>query len=171
MADYNMRPAVEGDCEEILRLIQELAVYENMPEQVKMTIEKLRRDGFGEQKFFHCLVVEDTTAKTPEGKAFLWGYALYYFTYSTWEGRVMYLEDLYMSPTYRGRGTGTKLFQAVTQVGVEKDCQRMQWVVLNWNKPSIDFYKSRGAWDVTAKENWNIFRMDRPELEQLSKAN
>ncbi|XP_033731252.1 diamine acetyltransferase 2-like [Pecten maximus] len=169
MADYTIRPAVQGDCEEILRLIQELAEFEKMPEQVKMTVGTLRRDGFGEQNFFRCLVVEDKTTTAVEGKAILWGYALYYYAYSTWEGRVMYLEDLYMSPTYRGRGIGTKLFNAVAQIGVEQDCQRMQWVVLSWNKPSIEFYKARGAWDVTAKENWNIFRMDRPELEQMIK--
>lgn len=169
MADYIIRPAVQDDCEEILRLIQELAEFEKLPEQVKMTAETLRRDGFGDQKFFTCLVVEAKGNTGEGGQATLWGYALYYFAYSTWEGRVMYLEDLYISPAQRGKGIGTKLFNAVIKIGVDLDCQRMQWVVLSWNQRSIDFYKARGAFDVTSKENWNIFRMDRPVLEQLCK--
>ncbi|XP_060079306.1 thialysine N-epsilon-acetyltransferase-like [Ylistrum balloti] len=170
MADYKIRQAVESDCEEILRLIQELADFEKMGDKVDMTVEMLRRDGFGEQKFFQCLVVEDTTAKGAEGTAVLWGYALYYYAYSTWSGRVMYLEDLYISPDKRGRGIGTKVFQQVAQIGIANDCTRMQWVALNWNKSAIDFYKARGAWDLTESEKWNVFRMDRPEMEQLAKS-
>ncbi|XP_021365749.1 diamine acetyltransferase 2-like [Mizuhopecten yessoensis] len=170
MLDYNIRPAVDKDCEEITRLRQELADYSNVLEKMGMTAEKLRRDGFGEQKCFECFVVEDTTTKTADGRAFLWGYALYFYTYSTWVGRVLFLEDLYVSAVYRGRGIGSKLFQTVAKAGITQGCERMKWEAYSWNKPSIDFYKNRGACDVTASENLNVFQMNRQELEHLSKS-
>ncbi|XP_033731253.1 diamine acetyltransferase 2-like, partial [Pecten maximus] len=148
MSEYNIRPAEEGDCEDILRLRQELAVYNKTP-GLELTAEKLRKDGFGEQKCFECLVVEDTKATASQDKFVLWGYALYFYVYSTWSGRVIFLEDLFLSEEHRGRGIRSKLFHEVAQIGLAQDCQRMKWEVYAWNKPSIDFYKKRGGCNVT----------------------
>ncbi|OWF44450.1 diamine acetyltransferase 1-like [Mizuhopecten yessoensis] len=171
MTDYKIRPAVEDDVEEILRLIQEFTEYLHVkiPEQLETISERLRRDGFGEQKCFEYLVVEDTTAKTAEGKTVLLGFALYFYTYATLVGRIIYLEDLFLSEAYRGRGIGAKLFKTVAQIGTAHNCQKMQWVAHTWNKPSIEFYKKQGAVNMTEKEKWNIFQLTRPESEQLSK--
>ncbi|KAK3094924.1 hypothetical protein FSP39_007931, partial [Pinctada imbricata] len=96
------------------------------------------------------------------------GYVLYYFTYSTWEGRSLYMEDLYVTPTWRGKGVGTQLWAYVSKVAVNKDCQRLDFTVLGWNKPSIDYYFRQGAFDLTAKEDWHMFRMKREHIEIMA---
>uniref|UniRef100_A0A8D1IYJ7 Spermidine/spermine N1-acetyltransferase family member 2 n=1 Tax=Sus scrofa TaxID=9823 RepID=A0A8D1IYJ7_PIG len=104
MASVLIREAKEGDCGNILRMIRELAEYEKLSDQVKISEEALRADGFGENPFFHCLVAEILPAPgEPQGSCMV-GYGLYYFIYSTWTGRNIYLEDIYVKPEYRGTG-------------------------------------------------------------------
>ncbi|XP_029524612.1 diamine acetyltransferase 2b isoform X3 [Oncorhynchus nerka] len=97
------------------------------------------------------------------------GYALYFYTYSTWKGRSVYMEDLYVMPDFRGKGIGTGLMAKVAQVGVEKQCVRLQFSVLEWNKPSLDFYIAKGAEDLTAKEGWHFLRFHGQSLDTLAK--
>ncbi|CAG2186262.1 SAT [Mytilus edulis] len=158
MANFIVRLAKPGDCEQIADLIKELAVYEKMEEQVKITADVLRTDGFGEEKFYHCFVAE------LKDKPLLVGYALYYYSYSTWEGRSIYMEDLYVKPEFRGKGIGTQLWKSVTKVGIEKQCSRLDFIVLNWNVNSIEYYKQKGAFDLTGTEKWHLFRMKESEM-------
>lgn len=161
MSGFIVRPAKVTDCEQIAGLIMELAVFEKLEDQCKITPEVLRRDGFGDEKFYHCFVAET------DQDSMIVAYALYYYAYSTWKGRVLYMEDLYVKPEFRGKGIGTQLWKAVTETGIEKKCIRLQWVVLNWNTPSIEYYKRKGAVDMTATEKWHIFRMNEQEMKDF----
>ena len=138
------------------RLFQELANFEKMPNGPKIDAETLRKDGFGEEKMFRCLVAADGDI--------LVAYALYFFNYSTWEGVNVYLEDLYVTPTYRHKGIGTRLWRTVAQVAVDRKCNRLDWVCLGWNKQSIEFYKSKGSVNLTSDEDWNLFRLSGDNL-------
>ncbi|XP_072006191.1 uncharacterized protein [Engystomops pustulosus] len=161
----------------------ELADFEKLSDQVKITAEELRRDGFEEPSpLFRCLVVENSeeeeqdtswcTAPPPSciscvrGRR-LMGYALFFFTYSTWEGRSLYLEDLYIRPQYRGKGIGSRLFTAVTELCLSLGCARLQLSVLDWNHSAISFYRSRGARDLTQEEGWRVFRFLPDDLRRI----
>jgi len=156
-----IRNAVKEDCKTIRVLIQELADYEKMPDGPKISAETLEADGFGDQAFFRCLVAE------VEGK--LVGFSLYYFTYSTWEGKQVYMEDLYVQPQYRGAGIGSKLWKGVVQHSLDIGCSRCNFSVLDWNLPSIEYYKRQGAVDLSEKEGWKCFRMTKQVMEQFVK--
>ncbi|KAK3585600.1 hypothetical protein CHS0354_004503 [Potamilus streckersoni] len=164
-----IRDATNNDCDQIMGLVQELAEFEKLSDQVKINGDVLRRDGFGNEQFFRCKVAEVTGAGNSEGGKLV-AYGLYFFTYSTFEGRMVYLEDLYVTPSWRGKGIGTKIWKDIAKIAVEKDCQRMQWTVLNWNQSAIELYKNRGAVDLTLAEKWHIFRMRRRELEAFANA-
>nr|XP_057942729.1 thialysine N-epsilon-acetyltransferase-like [Doryrhamphus excisus] len=162
--NFNIRPATKVDCKDIIRMIMELAVYEKMPDQVKISCEELERDGFNQNPFFGCLVAE-----VPEEDGFATvGYALYFDIYSTWKGRSMHLEDLYVMPQFRGFGIGKSLLSAAAQVAKEKQCARLQLSVLDWNTPSRDFYAAKGAQDLTVKEGWHLIRFDGQSLDNLA---
>uniref|UniRef100_A0ABM5EJK2 Thialysine N-epsilon-acetyltransferase-like isoform X2 n=1 Tax=Pogona vitticeps TaxID=103695 RepID=A0ABM5EJK2_9SAUR len=96
------------------------------------------------------------------------GYGLYFFTYSTWKGRNIYMEDLYVRPEFRGQGIGKKLMSRIAQMGVEKGCTQMKFSVLDWNRPAVDFYRSKGAVDLTAAEDWHVFRFEADALRRLA---
>ncbi|TNN88619.1 Diamine acetyltransferase 2 [Liparis tanakae] len=137
---FKVRPAAKEDCKEISRMIMELAVFEKMTDQVKITHE-----GF--------TVV---------------GYALYFYIYSTWKGRSVFLEDLYVMEEFRGKGIGKGLMNKVAEVGKKKQCVRLQLSVLDWNTPSRDFYAAKGAQDLTASEGWHLLRFDGRDLDNLA---
>ncbi|KAM9313160.1 thialysine N-epsilon-acetyltransferase [Gastrophryne carolinensis] len=163
MAGYRVRAAEPGDCEEILRMIQELAEYEKLSDQVMNTVEGLRRDGFEESApLFRCLVAEAEEQRAAGPR--LVGYALSHYIYSTWKGRALHLEDLYVMPQYRGRGIGSKLLNAVAELCLSLGCSRLQLAVLDWNVPAISFYRSRGAHDLSEEEGWRMFRFLPDEL-------
>jgi GNAT superfamily N-acetyltransferase len=133
-----IRPATRADIPQILRLIRALAAYERAPEAVTASEAGLERDGFGANPFYFCLMAEY------DGQVA--GFALYFFNYSTWLGRPgLYLEDLFVDPEYRGRGIGKALLERVAAIAVEKGCERLQWEVLDWNTPAIEFYRAMGA--------------------------
>lgn len=154
-----IRPALKEDCKGIRVLIQELADYEKMPDGPKITAETLEQDGFGPNKFFHCTVAE------LENK--LVGFSLFYYTYSTWEGKSVYMEDLYVQPDQRGKGTGTKLWKAVVDDALKIGCSRCNFSVLDWNTPSIEYYKRQGAVDLSTAEGWLCFRMNKDVMERF----
>ncbi|XP_036751813.2 thialysine N-epsilon-acetyltransferase isoform X3 [Manis pentadactyla] len=109
MACVRIREAIEEDCGTILRLIRELAEYEKLSDQVKISEEALRADGFGKNPFYHCLVAEVLPAPGEPQGPYVVGYGLYYFIYSTWKGRNVYLEDIYVQPEYWGNGQRLRL--------------------------------------------------------------
>jgi len=133
-----IRPATAADVGQILAFIRALAAYEREPDAVTATEADLLRDGFGPNPFYHCLIAEH------DGKPA--GFAFYFFNYSTWMGRPgLYLEDLFVQPEFRGLGIGKALLERVAAIAVENNCPRLQWEVLDWNTPAIDFYRASGA--------------------------
>jgi len=144
----------------ILELIRALALYEREPDAVSIGEEQLLRDGFGPDPLFECLLAEDEQGRVG-------GFALYFPIYSTWRGRSLHLEDLFVRPVCRGRGLGGALLSAVAAVAVERGCSRLQWDVLEWNQPALDFYRSRGA---IMLESWRIMRITGRALTRLANA-
>jgi GNAT superfamily N-acetyltransferase len=133
-----VRTATSADVPQILEFIRGLALYERAPDQVIATEKDLLRDGFGPNPFYYCLIAEEDGAPG--------GFALFFFNYSTWQGRPgVYLEDIYVESRYRGRGIGKLLLQQVAAFALERGCERLQWEVLDWNTPAINFYKAMGA--------------------------
>lgn len=133
----NIRKGTPEDTPALLALIQELADYEKAPDEVEVTAEILRQDGFGPDAIFEFFVAEE------EGN--ILGIALYYTKYSTWKGRCLYLEDIVVRQAQRRRGIGEKLFLAVKEVAARRGVKRMEWQVLEWNAPAIAFYKKQEA--------------------------
>ena len=152
----NIRKARAEDMEAALELIKELAVYEKEPEAVIVTVEDLIRDGFGDDPLFYCYVaVTDGT---------IVGMALYYYRYSTWKGRTLHLEDLVVRENQRGSGIGFALYSEIIKTGFEDNVQRIEWNVLNWNTPAIDFYRKSGA---SVFEDWMVAQMSREQIEKF----
>lgn len=153
-----IRPATEADVPQMLTFIRALATYERAPDAVKATEAGLLRDGFGPNPFYSCLVAEQ------DGKPA--GFALYFFNYSTWLGRPgIYLEDLFVLPAFRSMGIGKALLKQVAAVAVEKNCQRLQWEVLDWNKLAIDFYRAMGAEFL---DEWRNVRVSGEAIKRLA---
>jgi GNAT superfamily N-acetyltransferase len=144
-----IRTAQIQDMPEVLKLIKQLAIFENEPDAVEITVKDLERDGFGEIPQFNCFVAEVEGA--------IEGIALLYNRYSTWKGRVIHLEDLIVNKAKRGHGIGTKLLDEVIRYGYNRGVKRIHWEVLNWNAPAIAFYEKNGA---TIMRDWNVVQMD-----------
>ncbi|XP_004648875.2 diamine acetyltransferase 2, partial [Octodon degus] len=157
-----------GDCGDILRLIRELAEFEKLSDQVKISEEVLRADGFGENPFYHCFVAEIIPAPGERQGPCIVGYGLYYFIYSTWKGRNIYLEDIYVMPEYRGQGIGSKIIKKVAEVALDQGCSQFRLEVLEWNKKAMDLYKALGAQDVTQAEGWHAFRFEGEAMRKLA---
>ncbi|MET0392006.1 MAG: GNAT family N-acetyltransferase [Chitinophagaceae bacterium] len=135
--DITIRRAVREDCPRLMELVQELAEYEKAPEQVTVTPEHFEESGFGPAPIWWALVAE--------AGGIIQGFALYYIRYSTWKGQAMYLEDLLVTQTMRGKGIGKLLFDRLIEEAREKGLKRMVWQVLEWNEPAINFYKKYNA--------------------------
>jgi GNAT superfamily N-acetyltransferase len=135
----NIRRGREADLPQVLALIQELAEYEKAPHEVTNTLADMQRDGFGLEPIFGFFVAEQ-----PAGGPII-GLALYYTAYSTWKGRMLFLEDLVVTEAARGTGLGRKLFDAVVAEARRTSANRLKWQVLEWNEPAIGFYKKIGA--------------------------
>ena len=157
-----IRPAVEEDLPVLMDLIKKLAVYEKLIDIYTATPELYRKYGFSDESIFEALLVENLSGEGPD----YLGMALYYYTYSTFTGKPsLYLEDIFVLEEYRGRGIGTKVLVELAKVAVEKDCGRMEWSVLDWNEPSIQFYKNLGAFPM---DEWTVYRMLPPEIKKLA---
>ena len=146
---FSIRKGVKSDAASILKLIHELAVFENEPEAVEVTVEDLEKDGFGEHPLFQVLVAE----KDQE----IVGMALYYYRYSTWKGKTIHLEDLIVSHSMRGKNIGGALYERILKQGHEEKVRRVEWVVLDWNTPARDFYINSGA---KILHGWETVQMD-----------
>ncbi|KAM3822633.1 thialysine N-epsilon-acetyltransferase-like [Vipera latastei] len=167
-AAVTVRPSRAEDSADVGRMIRELAAFEKLSEQVKITDEELCKDGFGEDPFYKCLVAElPFRCQRKEGHSVI-GYCLYFFTYSTWKGRNVYVEDLYVMPEFREKGVGRKLLSEIAKIALEKGCTQMRLGVLDWNRTAVEFYSRRGAVDLTATEGWHFFRFEAEALQQLA---
>ncbi len=134
-----IRPGTPADLPAALALIQELAIYERAPDAVVTTVETMTRDGFGPNRVFEFLVAEQ------QADGALLGIALYFPAYSTWKGRMLYLEDLVVTEAARGQGIGQLLFDAVVAEARRQGACRLRWQVLDWNAPAIRFYERQAA--------------------------
>ena len=132
-----MREGKKEDLPAVYELIRELAIYENGLDQVSNTIQKMGTDGFGPNPIFGLIVAESNTQIT--------GSAIYYYRYSTWKGKRMYLEDLIVTEQERGAGAGKLLFDEIIEIAKRTGCTGMMWQVLDWNEPAINFYKKYRA--------------------------
>ncbi|HEX8350229.1 MAG TPA: GNAT family N-acetyltransferase [Hymenobacter sp.] len=132
-----IRRGVEADLPQVLALIQELAEFERAPQEVTNTLADMQRDGFGPEPIFKFFVAEKDST--------ILGIALYYTAYSTWKGRMLYLEDLVVTEAARGTGIGKLLFDATVHEARHTGANRLKWQVLEWNEPAIGFYKKVGA--------------------------
>ena len=153
-----IRTATPGDVPVILRLVRDLAEYERAPDAVVAKEEDFLRYGFGPAPRFSVLLAEQ------DGKVA--GFALWFFTFSTWRGKPgLYLEDLFVRPELRGRGIGKALMVELARIAVREGCGRFEWSVLDWNQPSIDFYRSLGA---RLMEEWVVCRLEGDALQSLA---
>ncbi len=153
-----IRPARPDDSAAIATLIRELAAYERLEHEAQATADDLRRHLFGERPAAEALIAE------VDGQAI--GFALYFTNFSTFRGRPgLYLEDLFVRPEHRGRGIGRGLLASVARLAVARGCARVEWAVLDWNEPSIGFYRSLGARPM---DEWTVFRLADEPLARLA---
>ncbi|WP_416438841.1 GNAT family N-acetyltransferase [Phnomibacter sp. MR] len=132
-----VRRATKEDCPRLMELVRELALYEKAPKEVTVSLQHFEESGFGSNPVWwaFCAEVEGVVQ----------GFALYYIRYSTWKGQAMYLEDILVTESMRGKGLGKLLFDALIAEAKEKQFKRMVWQVLEWNEPAINFYKKYNA--------------------------
>jgi len=150
--------AVEDDAPTLLRLIRELAEHEKIADQVVATEDDLRRTMFGEQKYAEALIARH------DGEPV--GFALFFHNYSTLLGKPgLYLEDLYVRPEARGKGVGLRLLTELARIARERDCGRMEWWVLDWNRPAIRFYEKLGAVPMS---EWTVYRLTADRIADLA---
>ncbi|WP_283640449.1 GNAT family N-acetyltransferase [Mesonia mobilis] len=154
--EFQVRKATKNDMPSVLKLINELAVYEREPDAVEVTVADLERDGFGDQPLFNCFVAE------AEDK--IVGMALFYNRYSTWKGKTIHLEDLIVNEDYRGKGIGVQLYKKVMQFALEENIKRVEWVVLDWNTPAVNFYKNTGA---SVFSEWDTVQFDQDSIKKF----
>jgi len=151
-----IRKGEKADMPEVLALITELAVFEKEPDAVVVTVADLERDGFSENPLFHTFVA------AIDGKII--GMALYYYRYSTWKGKTIHLEDLIVKEDFRGSGAGFALYSEIIRQGKKDKVRRIEWNVLDWNTPAIQFYEKSGA---KVLKDWLVAQMDENGIEQF----
>ncbi len=156
----SVRTATTFDAQNLYRMIYELATYEKETSSVKVTERDLENQLRQDNPPFGCLIAESGGV--------MCGFALYFYAYSTWEGsRTLYLEDLYVTPTFRGEGVGLALMRSLARVAADGDCKRFEWSVLNWNELAINFYQQLGAKPLS---EWTRYRMDANAIGQLAES-
>jgi len=153
-----LRDAVPADAPLILQYIRELAEYERAPEQAVATEADILAHGFGDHPLIHVVMAEWQGQPA--------GFALWFFNFSTWEGRPgLYLEDLFIRPEFRGHGIGKALLKRLARIALDRGCARYVWQVLDWNTPSLDFYEAQGA---QVLREWLTCRVEGEALEKLA---
>ena len=160
MPNMEIRPASAGDAGLILRFITDLAIYENAEEAVVTTEEEIGRTLFGPGSTTQAVICEIDSKPA--------GFAVWFYNYSTWLGKNgLYLEDLYVSPEFRGLGAGKALLKHLAKIAVAKGCGRFEWSVLDWNEPAIRFYQSLGA---KPQDEWVPYRLTGKALLDLAES-
>lgn len=156
--DLSIRQAQKKDVPLLLDFIKQLADYENLSQAVVADEESLRRTLFGEIVFAEVILADYQNQSV--------GFALFFPNYSTFLGKPgIYLEDLFVVPAMRGKGIGRELLKYIARLTKERDCGRLEWSVLDWNNPAIEFYQTLGA---VPMEQWTVFRLSDEALEQLA---
>lgn len=155
--DFTIRPGTKEDIPSMLQLIKELAEFEKAPKEVENTEQKILEEGFGENPIFGFYVAE--------ADGMIAGMAVYYYRYSTWKGKRLFLEDLIVNENYRGKGLGKKLFEICIKHSIENNCNGMAWQVLDWNTPAIDFYKKYGS---KLEPEWVNCSLSLSQLKEIS---
>jgi GNAT superfamily N-acetyltransferase len=148
------------DMSAVLELIQELADFEKEPDAVLITVDDLIRDGFGQNPLFSVFVAEVD--------AEIVGIALYYYRYSTWKGKIIHLEDLVVKDKMRGTGLGYALYSEIIKQAKKDNVRRIDWHVLDWNSPAIDFYEKTGA---KVLRDWDVAQMDEAGIDAFLEKN
>lgn len=151
-----IRPGRKEDLPRVLELVKELATYEKAPHEVINTVEKMEEDGFGPNPIYGLYVAEDASG--------IIGISLYYWRYSTWKGKRLYLEDIVVTEKHRGKGAGKMLFDKTMEKALEANCTGMMWQVLEWNEPAINFYKKYGA---KLDDEWTNCNLEASQIRQL----
>ena len=153
--NFKIRKGQQNDMPSVFKLIQELAIYEKEPDAVHITVDDLITHGFRENPQFNIFVAE------VEGEII--GMALFYNRFSTWDGLSLHLEDLIVTEACRGKGIGKALYDSVLDFAIKAGKKRVEWVVLDWNTPAVEFYKSTGA---TMLEDWNLCQMKEKDIKE-----
>lgn len=151
-----IRKGNQKDLNSVLKLVQELAIYEKAPNEVEVTIAQMEEWGFGTDKQFDFFVAEKDGT--------IVGTAIYYYKYSTWKGKCLFLEDIIVTETERKNGFGKLLFDAVVQVAKKDKVKRMEWQVLEWNEPAINFYKKT---KTVFDDEWVNCKLTYEELQKM----
>lgn len=152
-----IRKGTKTDLPQALELIRELALYEKAPEQVDNSVERMEEDGFGEKPVFEFFVADDG--------GYIKGIAIYYYRYSTWKGKSIYLEDLVVRESERGAGIGKLLLDAIVMEAKITDSRQVTWQVLDWNEPAIRFYEKLGA---ELDGEWINCRLNHQQIQNYS---
>ncbi len=159
-SNFKIRPACVADVPIILQLIRDLATYERAPNEVTATEKQLADVLFGEKPVAEVLLAFEN--ETPAG------FAVFFHNFSTWLGRPgLYLEDLFVKPEKRGKGYGHALLVDLAKIAHDRGCGRMEWAVLNWNDPAIQFYRKLGAKPM---EEWTVFRLTHDGIVRLAQS-
>ncbi len=154
----HIRPGEKKDLPRVLELVKELAIYEKAPHEVINTVALMEEDGFGRNPIYGFFVAE-------KGNVIV-GISLYYWRYSTWKGKRLYLEDIIVTEKERGSGIGKLLFDRTMQKAIDENCSGMMWQVLEWNEPAINFYKKYGA---RLDDEWTNCSLEIDQIKNLLK--
>ncbi len=157
---YKIRQGTKEDLPRVLELVRELALYEKAPDEVTNTVQMMEEDGFGENPVFGFFVaVKEETQQ-------IIGISIFYYRYSTWKGRRLYLEDIVVTESERGYGAGKLLFDRTLQKCLDDNCTGMMWQVLDWNTPAINFYQKYGA---DLQSEWINCNLQSDEIRKILK--
>jgi GNAT superfamily N-acetyltransferase len=155
--EFTVRKGYKEDLPAALRLIKELAEYERASHEVINTVEQMEKDGFGPNPIYGFFVAENEKG--------IIGLSLYYWRYSTWKGKRLFLEDIIVTEQERGKGIGQVLFDRTMRKALEENCSGMMWQVLDWNKPAINFYEKYGA---RMDGEWINCSLDEEQIKELT---
>jgi len=156
--EFTIRKATREDAFAAHQLIVELAVFEKAPNAVTNSIEQFTKDGFGENPLYNLIVAENNNKE-------IVGMALYFYAYSTWKGKMLYLDDLIVTKSCRNKGIGKKLIDELFVIAKANDVKIVKWEVLDWNKPAVEFYEKLGA---KIDKEWWACKFYEHQIEELS---